>query len=43
MNKCHFCNNNSYFDEVRVPYCTKLFIQECESQSIALRLITDKY
>ena len=41
--KCHFCNNNSYFDEVRIPYCTKLFIQECEAQSIGLRLITEKY
>lgn len=40
---CGFCNNSNHFDEVRIPYCTKLFIQECESQSISLRLITDKY
>jgi DNA-directed RNA polymerase II subunit RPB2 len=41
--KCNFCKNNYSFDEVRVPYCTKLFIQECEAQSITLRLLTEKY
>ena len=41
--KCNFCSNTTHFDEVRIPYCTKLFIQECETQSIALRLISDKY
>ena len=40
---CTFCNNNYSFDEVRMPYCTKLFIQEMESQSMCLRLATDKY
>jgi len=40
---CKFCNNNYSFDEVRMPYCTKLFLQEMESQSICLRLATDKY
>ena len=40
---CTFCNNNYSFDEVRMPYCTKLFLQEMESQSICMRLVTDKY
>ena len=40
---CKFCNNNHSFDEVRMPYCTKLFIQEMESQFVSMRLITDKY
>ena len=41
--KCNYCDNSTEFDEIRVPYCTKLFIQECEAQSICLRLDTDKY
>ena len=41
--KCNYCDNSTQFDEIRVPYCTKLFIQECEAQSICLRLSTDKY
>ena len=40
---CKFCNNNYSFDEVRMPYCTKLFIQEMESQFVSMRLVTDKY
>ena len=40
---CKFCNNNYSFDEVRMPYCTKLFLQEMESQSICMRLVTDKH
>ena len=41
--KCNFCQNSHHFDEVRIPYCSKLFIHELESQSISMRLITDKY
>jgi len=37
---CKFCNNNHHFDEVRMPYCTKLFIQEMESQFVSMRLVT---
>ena len=40
---CKFCNNNHSFDEVRIPYCSKLFIQELESQFVSMRLLTDKY
>ena len=40
---CKFCNNNYSFDEVRIPYCTKLFLQEMESQFVCMRLVTDKY
>lgn len=40
---CKFCNNNYSFDEVRVPYCTKLFLQEMESQFVCMRLATEKY
>ena len=40
---CFSCNNQYHFDEVRIPYCTKLFIQELEAQSVSMRLITDKY
>ena len=41
--KCNFCQNSHHFDEVRIPYCSKLFIHELEAQSISMRLITDKY
>lgn len=37
--KCESCENYSSFNEVRVPYAMKLFIQELESMSIAPRLI----
>ena len=37
--KCNFCQNSHHFDEVRIPYCSKLFIHELESQSISMRLI----
>ena len=40
---CKFCNNNYSFDEVRIPYCSKLFIQEMESQFVSMRLITKNY
>ena len=40
---CNFCANQHSFDEVRIPYCTKLFIQEMESQFVSMRLVTDKY
>ena len=40
---CNFCNNNYSFDEVRIPYCTKLFLQEMESQFVCMRLATEKY
>tara|TARA_B100000401_G_C52472894_1_gene562085 strand:- start:68 stop:673 length:606 start_codon:yes stop_codon:yes gene_type:complete len=40
---CFSCNNQYHFDEVRIPYCTKLFIQELEAQSVSMRLITNKY
>jgi len=38
---CKNCENYSHFNEVRVPYAMKLFIQELESMSIAPRLFTD--
>ena len=38
--KCESCENYSSFNEVRVPYAMKLFIQELESMSIAPRLLT---
>ena len=41
--RCNFCNNDYEFDEVRIPYCTKLFIQECEAQNVCMRLVTEKY
>lgn len=37
---CNFCKNQQHFSEVRMPYCAKLFIQEMESQSVCMRLIT---
>ena len=37
--RCESCENYSCFNEVRVPYAMKLFIQELESMSIAPRLI----
>ena len=40
---CNFCNNTHHFDEVRIPYASKLLLQELESQSMCIRLITDKY
>ena len=40
--KCNNCNNSHHFNEARMPYCSKLFIQEAESMNICLRLVTEK-
>ena len=35
---CNYCKNSTHFSEVRIPYATKLFIQEMQAMSIAPRL-----
>jgi len=39
---CNYCNNTTHHSEIHIPYATKLFMQEVETTSVALRLITDK-
>ena len=41
VNSCRFCNNKKYFSQVMLPYCSKLLIQEIETASVAMRLVTE--
>lgn len=35
---CKYCNNLTQFEEVRIPYASKLFIQEVETMAIGVRI-----
>lgn len=37
---CRYCNNLTDFREVRIPYASKLFLQEVETMAIGARLLT---
>jgi hypothetical protein len=37
---CRYCNNMTDFREVRIPYASKLFLQEVETMAIGARLLT---
>ena len=39
---CKACKNITHFSELRIPYASKLLIQEIQTMSIGTRFITDK-
>jgi DNA-directed RNA polymerase beta subunit len=39
---CRGCDNTTDFSAIKIPYASKLFIQELESMCITTRMITDK-
>ena len=41
ISKCSKCKNYIDFSEVRIPYACKLMFQECESMSIAPRIVVE--
>jgi DNA-directed RNA polymerase beta subunit len=42
--KCLYCPDSSQFDQVQVPYATKLFFQEMQSMALDPRIYTsDKF
>jgi hypothetical protein len=41
MYSCRHCNNLTDFREVRIPYASKLFLQEVETMAIGTRLLTN--
>lgn len=40
---CKNCSNNTEFNEIRIPYAMKLFMQELESMAIAPRIQCKSY
>ena len=38
--QCHNCDNTTNFAEVRIPYASKLMLQEIQSMGISTKMIT---
>jgi hypothetical protein len=41
MYTCRYCSNLTDFREVRIPYASKLFLQEVETMAIGARMLTN--